>query len=175
MRFRAVIWRLAHFASPAYVALAIIYPLSLLSPWDGLQLAIVTSVILGDVALVSAVMRHERVLCGICASMTPLDGTLQADRHDGALRRYHNRWFPAWGTVLLLFAIAVSVTFNLPDLVIRLGNSASLLCSALVFSSWNAHRLLAPWCRYCRRPWEDDGDPEPSPNPDPSSTKQLPV
>jgi hypothetical protein len=45
--------------------------------------------------------------------------------------------------------------------------AATIVVIAFHVQAVHTHRILQPWCPYCRgrRKWEDDGAPEPSPDP----------
>jgi hypothetical protein len=169
-------WRVAHSTPTAYLLLAVVYPLSFVAPLPGgLREAAPWAIFAVEMAMMAAFVRHQRVLCGICASLTAQDGADAAERHAWKLRRHHDRWFRYWGTAAIWVSAVVTALFHLPPTVFRIGVVIALICASLFFQAWNVHMLLTPWCPDCRGGWEDGGAPEPAPEPDPSSTKQLPV
>lgn len=169
-----VSWRLAH-AAPAVLtvvavvvlAVAVLSAVELLpvewSRWFSLPPLLVAVVF----CVVSR--RHETTLCGLCAELTPLDGTAAAHRYRFQLRLYHARWL----LLLLLYlpgslgAVAVS-WLDLPDPLQRLSLVSYLVTTAVQAAAWTRHSLLEPWCPQCR----DDGPwhPEPLPLPEPTES-----
>lgn len=171
--------RLAHLAPKGLIAVAVLYPLAfmmVLAPeLVTLAIFIVIPVVAAEVVFLVAIYRHQRLMCAICASMTPLDGAAAVIKHDVDLRRHHNRWFLIPAAAAILIAPGLTALFDLPSVVIPLGTSVAMVFFSLEAKAWQIHRTLEPWCPYCRRyrRWEDDGEPEPSPEPAPSTEAKL--
>lgn len=170
---------LAHLAVNGLIVVAALLPVSL-------TLALVPALMIpGAVLLIAdaaalllfliATVLHERLMCSICAAMTPLPGEAAAAKHDRRLRRYHNPWSIIWALISMVAVPGVAILLHLSFVVGQLGTSMVLVFIALEVRAFHVHRVLAPWCPYCRRyrRWEDDGAPEPSPDPAPST--ELPV
>lgn len=170
---------LAHLAVTGLVVVAALLPVSLM-------LVLVPALMIpGGVLLIAdtaallmfliATVFHEKLMCSICAAMTPLLGEAAAAKHDRGLRRYHNPWSIIWALISMVAVPGVAILLHLPFVVGQLGTSVTLAFIALEAQAFHVHRVLAPWCPYCRRyrRWEDDGAPEPSPDPAPCT--ELPV
>jgi len=172
---RAPLWRLAHWTPTAFMAVALLALAAFWVPqpiqdWVLWPLAAVTLV------LIAAFLLHVNSLCEICAGMTELDGNAAAERHDRDLRRFHSPIMLGVALGALFATLIVTLVFNLPLWVNQFASSACTLATALSFRAWNRHRLLEPWCRYCRRrrPWDEGGPREPSPRPDPATETTTP-
>lgn len=174
-----VVARLAHAAPPVMAVLAVLFPITMTAmAFPGVGTASLTlciAVVIVEHVIVFATLRHRRMLCTICAAMTPLDGAAAVAKWNGDLRRFHTRRL--WLVSLFLpIAGPISVLlFGLPPIVIQLSLGAMLAMVAIGFRAWNRHTVLEPWCPYCRkyRRWEDEGEPEPSPDPSPSGHVQV--
>lgn len=169
--------KLAHASPRIYLTLAIAYPLMGVAvnipgiETVGIVVAVVIFVV--QLTLVAATSNHERALCVTCGAMTPLDGAAEAAKRDHLLRRWHRKWFALPGIAAVVVGVLLVLLFDLPGLVMDLGVSTCLTYTALAQRAAIVHRVLYPWCPYCRRRrrWEDGGDHEPTPDPDPVAEK----
>lgn len=169
-------WRIAHFTPAAYLALAFLFPIAALVPNNTASWTAWGALVALEVALIVPWAWHQRRLCGICASLAPLQGDAAAQRNMRLLNRFHNEVFLYCGLLPVIPLAVLTIWLNLPASVMRLGLSLTMIHSALMFQAANTHRLLQPWCPHCRRRrrWEDGGDPEPSPAPDPAPGARVP-
>jgi hypothetical protein len=173
---RAIFTFLAHVAAPrGFMTLAVLWPLALTSvfvpPLAELGAVLLPAVVLALVGFLVACVFHDRAMCTICAAMTFADGAAAAKHHDKALRRRHNRWSLIPALALSHGLLVLAAVLDLPFIVGQLGVSAMFVSMSIESTAWNLHRILKPWCPYCRRyrRWEDDGVPEPSPDLTPST------
>jgi hypothetical protein len=97
---------------------------------------------------------------------TPADAAVQATAKGwprDMLRYYHQNikilWAMMIGMPALLIATNIWGLEALWDVQI-----------IAMITAWRYHRLLRPWCPWCRR-WDGGGPRELVPNPDPSMTK----
>lgn len=110
--------------------------------------------------------KHQFLLCQTCADDTPLVPERDVQRYDASLRLFHNVTTFKGSLILLLIIIGSSALH-------ALAGPLSFLCTLALWGTLAAqerviqrHRVLRPWCPYCRR-WDDDGDEETAPVPPP--------
>lgn len=119
-------------------------------------------------SIVGAFYHERNVMCLPCMSAVPADGPVRAT-------------VPGWPRRLLwYFHLAVSWKFIIPlmlgvDAVVAFTDFYIVqivwpLETVFFLASWREHRLLRPWCPWCRG-WDGDGDEELTPAPDPSMEK----
>lgn len=115
---------------------------------------------------------HEcRAMCIRCMEAVPADAAVRAVAEGG----WDRRWLRVYHLSMrfwLVLAISASAIALLTHVA-----AVNLVWSVQVVglvTSWRYHRLLRPWCPFCRR-WGGggDGDPESVPEPDPTMEKEL--
>lgn len=171
-----VVCRLVHWGPWLIIALALIYvPAEFAAQSDSWWAAIPSGVVVVcDALLLLVGGAHNGVLCTICAELTPLDGQAAAAKANRWLLIYHNR-HKAYRALSLIVAVAglsllgaaVVSRSLLPSLA--LSNLLLIASMAVPIRVWLVHKILYPWCPYCRRRWKDGGDHEKVPDPMPSN------
>jgi hypothetical protein len=169
---RPAIWRAAHAGAALWLTGEVLLAggaLWLAGSWLQAISVLLAMTVLIIVVLASAA--HVGSLCERCAQRTPLDAAAEVARRNWELKFFHK---PKRAVLTFLGVMMGSYTLILalsaPDVVRR---GAMLLVGifiALEIHTNLTHRILYPWCPYCRRRWDEGGDEEPSPTPDPSGT-----
>ena len=145
---------------------AIIHLIHPLSPANWSWWQITLSVLL-FIVYVAVYIHESGSMCERCFHDTPADAPVQATAKGWSrdmLHYYHQN-----------FKIMLVMMVGIPALILATNVFAIdvLWDVQIIFmiAAWRYHRLLRPWCPWCRR-WDGGGTPELIPNPDPSMTKQ---
>ncbi|KGI79359.1 hypothetical protein IL38_23970 [Actinopolyspora erythraea] len=124
--------------------------------------------LIGFVMIVIPMHRHTRLLCPDCAADVPNNPSAAAETDQHRLRRFHQLSTPR-GSLLGLAGILLLLLGQ--HWLGPLGFLATLLAwSGIAYEHVlvHRHRLLMPWCPYCRN--GGDGDDHTAPTPDPVRT-----
>lgn len=110
--------------------------------------------------------KHSRSLCERCAKNTPLDtdAAIERDGHWLQWAHWHADHVRKATLIFLGLIILESVPIKLLSLMTEV--ALNVLLGALVYCHLK-HRVLQPWCPWCR--WDGGGDEEASPVPTPPS------
>lgn len=140
--------------------------------------AAVTSAVMMTMVIVNVVVAlmghhaHETRLCTRCVSHVPTRSTFRW--RGWTLRAKHLFRAPVIAAYVFL-VIAGTVVCDLFSPSERVGSLYLVVgvygaAALYVVVAWS-HRLLRPWCRWCREP--GDGTAEDAPDPDPSDRKPI--
>lgn len=117
-----------------------------------------------------AIFIHEyKAMCMRCMEDVPADAAIRATREGGWDRRWLR--FYHWNMLSwLIFAVVTPILIAFTNLwAIDIVWYVQVI---MLVTSWRYHRLLRPWCPFCRH-WGGGGDREVVPDPDPVMTKEL--
>lgn len=156
------VFRLAHYQPWIVLVMVVANIADHLAPSPGSDLAAVLTLGLVAAAMVSS-WRHSRSLCLLCVSDIPMDPTTAArETHRGRLRAFHlTADRPYLATAAILAGIGVSFWWFWAFAMVW-----TWLAVEAYAGHW--HRLLEPWCPWCRPGGGGHEDLSPDSGPDPS-------
>jgi hypothetical protein len=150
---------LAHISMYIYPAIVILnsIPGLIFDFWPAVlaRLVLLTLMIL---TLLSVIV-HQDVLCPICMSKIKIDS-----KDYLWCKIFHNDRRIIWISLCLVATAQLVLwitlkSYHLSNIIIAIPLSA--LCAFLLIS-YSKHKILRPWCPFCKK-WDEDGNHEPVP------------
>lgn len=171
-RSKIILSRLAHMAPIAFGAFATIMMVEIIFGYAPPFLIALPLVICG-VCCVMASAWHDLVRCFLCIEMTPLNTRGAIIRYDRQLKFYHRSL--VIDAIIFLVFIALVIGSDSGTVLRRVALCGVLIASAIQGYVGLTHRVLYPWCPYCRRGrggggGHDEDEPMPLP-PTPPAAK----